>query len=93
MQQKPSAQRLKGLNLRGKIFWFNHGTGKNQLQVSMETSDEADAIRKARVNIENPELNPCNRFLREMTRYAHEKVSHFRATGSASPKSQSRDLR
>lgn len=46
MQLKSSSERLAGLYLRGKIFWFTHGTGKNRLQVSLETSDEAEAIQK-----------------------------------------------
>ena len=69
MHQKSSPERLSGLYLRGKIFWFNHGTGKNRLQVSLETSDEAEAIKKATLILENPELNPCNGFLKEMNRY------------------------
>jgi len=83
MQQKSSPERLSGLYLRGKIFWFNHGTGKNRLQVSLETSDEADAIQKATAILENPELNPCNGFLKEMKRYADEKVSDGTWTGNS----------
>jgi len=83
MQQKSSPERLKGLYLRGKTFWFSHGTGKNRLQVSLETSDEADAIQKAKVILANPQLNPCNGFLREMNRYADEKVSDGIWTGNS----------
>jgi hypothetical protein len=71
------------LYLRGKIFWFSHGSGKNRLQVSLETSDEADAIQKATAILENPELNPCNGFLKEMNRYADEKVSDGTWTGNS----------
>jgi hypothetical protein len=83
IQQKSSAERLKGLYLRGKIYWFAHGTGKNRLQESMENSDEAEAIKKAKLILENPELNPCNGFLREMNRYADEKVSDGPRTGNS----------
>ncbi len=49
MHSKSSPERLGGLCFRGKIFWFNHGTGKNRLQLSLETSDEAEAMKKATV--------------------------------------------
>ena len=50
-------------------------TGKNRLQVSLETRDEAEAIDKAKAILENPELNPCNGFLTELNRYADEQVA------------------
>ena len=71
-----TTKKLKGVYLRGNIFWFRHGTGKNRLQVSLETQDEAEAIDKARAILENPELNPCNGFLTELNRYADEQVAN-----------------
>jgi integrase len=71
-----TTKKLKGVFLRGNIFWFRHGTGKNRLQVSLETRDEAEAIDKARVILENPELNPCNGFLTELNGYADEQVAN-----------------
>ena len=83
MRQNSTPERLAGLYLRGKIFWFNHGTGKNRLQVFLDTSDEAEAIKKATVIIENTELNPCNGFLKEMNRYADEKLDDRTWTGNS----------
>ncbi|MDR3561458.1 MAG: site-specific integrase [Negativicutes bacterium] len=83
MRQNSTPERLSGLYLRGKIFWFNHGTGKNRIQLSLETSDEADAINKATAILENPELNPCNGFLKEMNRYADEKFDDGTWTGNS----------
>jgi hypothetical protein len=49
----------------------------------LETSDEAEAIKKATVIIENPELNPGNGFLKEMNRYADEKFDDGTWTGNS----------
>jgi integrase len=74
-QQMSSTKKLKGIYLRGNIFWFTHGTGEGRLQVSLETSDEAEAIQKAQAILDNPELNPCNGFLTELNRYGTAKVA------------------
>lgn len=59
-QQTSSSKKLKGIYLRGNIYWFTHGTGACSTQVSLETDDEAEAIKKALLVLDNPELNPCN---------------------------------
>ena len=68
-------KKLKGIYLRGNIFWFRHGTGKNRLQVSLETGDESEAVEKAEAILENPELNKCDGFLKELNRYADEQMA------------------
>ena len=70
-----SAKKIRGIYLRGNIFWFRHGTGKKRKQFSLETRDEAAAVQKAKEFLENPELNPCNGFIVAMDRYAREKVA------------------
>jgi hypothetical protein len=59
------AQKIRGICLRGNVFWFTRRTGKHRLQVSLETGSGAEAVEKARTILENPVLNLGNGFLKE----------------------------
>jgi hypothetical protein len=40
-------KKIRGIYFRGKTYWFPHGTGKRRLQVSLETTDCVEAVRRA----------------------------------------------
>jgi len=49
-----ATKKLRGIYLRGNIFWLTHGSGPNRKQVSLETSDFAKAVAKAQKFLDNP---------------------------------------
>ena len=76
MKQRNSAKgKIKGLYLRGNIFWLTHGSGKSRIQMSLETSDEIVAIEKARKVVADPELCPTSGFKAEVLAYADERYA------------------
>src|ERR1035438_900751 len=73
-KQSSSSGKIKGLYLRGNIFWLTHGSGQNRVQMSLETSDEIEAIEKARKVIADPQLNTSNGYLAEVAKYTQYKL-------------------
>lgn len=67
-----ASKKIRGIYLRGKIYWFTHGTGKRRLQVSLETSDYAEAVKRAQAILDNPLLNSTDGFKAELDKFADD---------------------
>jgi hypothetical protein len=63
-------KKIRGIYLRGKTYWFVHGTGKRWLQVSLETTDYVEAVRRARAILDHPLLNATDGFKAELDKFA-----------------------
>ncbi|HEV2208594.1 MAG TPA: site-specific integrase [Verrucomicrobiae bacterium] len=61
--------RLKGVYLRGKVFWYRYSYEGHQYRVSLETDDEAQAITKALRVQANPVLAGADPLSEEITKY------------------------
>ena len=63
-------RKIKGIYQRGNIFWLTHGSGKHRIQVSLGTSDYADAVAKAKESLNQPLLNTTEGFKPDLDDYA-----------------------
>ena len=66
--------RIKGLYLRGEIYWFAKQTNGRRNMVSLETRDYAEAVKRAREILDSPELQPAQTFPAEVERFLKHKV-------------------
>jgi len=69
-----TGKKIKGIYARGNTFWLTHGSGKRRLQISLETSDYAEAVAKAPEILNQPLLNPTEGFKPELDDFADEQV-------------------
>ena len=65
--------RIKGIYLRGEIYWFGKQVNGRRSVVSLETRDYAEAIQRAREIMERPELQPAQSFIAEVERFLKHK--------------------
>ena len=65
-----SSKKIRGIYLRGKIFWLTRGTGKRRLQVSLETSDYAEAVARSQAILNQPLLNTTSGFKPDLDDFA-----------------------
>lgn len=75
--------KVKGICQRGNIYWLTKGSGKRRLQVSLETTDYAEAVSKAQAILSQPLLNLSERFGAELDRFADEQVAQKVEPGHA----------
>jgi hypothetical protein len=66
--------RIKGLYLRGEIYWFGKQANGRRSMVSLETRDYAEAVQRAREILDSPELQPAQSFPAEVERFLKHKV-------------------
>ena len=57
--------RIRGIYLRGEIYWFGKMVKGRRSIVSLETRDYAEAVQRAREILERPELQPAQAFTAE----------------------------
>jgi integrase/recombinase XerD len=68
-----TSQRLKGIFLRGKKFWFRYSYGGHQYRIPLDTEDEAQAITKAFKVQANPLLAGADPLSHEIKNYVGQK--------------------
>lgn len=66
--------RIKGLYLRGDIYWFAKQVNRRRSMVSLETRDYVEAVQRAREIMDAPELQPAQSFRAEVARSAFENM-------------------
>ena len=71
-----SSRKLRGIYQRGNIFWLTRGSGARRLQVSLETTDYAEAVNKAQTLLASPLLNPSAGFKADLDRFAAEQTQN-----------------
>ena len=64
-----TGERLKGLYVRGKKFWYRYSYERHQYRVPLETEDEAEALTKAFRIRANPLLTGANPLAEEIKAY------------------------
>jgi site-specific recombinase XerD len=65
--------RIRGIYLRGEIYWFGKMVKGRRSIVSLETRDYAEAVQRARQILERPELQPAQAFTAEVQRFLKHK--------------------
>jgi len=65
-----ATQKIRGIYLRGNVYWLTQGSGKRRLQVSLETADYATAVTKAQALINHPLLNSTTGFKADLDAFA-----------------------
>lgn len=66
--------RIRGIYLRGEVYWFGKMVKGRRSVVSLETRDYAEAVARAREILERPELQPAQAFSAEIDRFLKHKV-------------------
>ena len=61
--------RIKGLYLRGEIYWFAKQVNGRRSMLSLATRDYVEAIQRAREIVDRPELQPARSFRAEADRF------------------------
>jgi hypothetical protein len=64
---------VKGIYLRGEIYWFGKQVNGRRSIVSLETRDYAEAVQRAREIMERPELQPAQEVMAEVERFLKHK--------------------
>ena len=57
--------RIRGIYLRGEIYWFGKQVNGRRSIVSLETRDYVEAVERAREIMDSPELQPAQSFSAE----------------------------
>jgi site-specific recombinase XerD len=65
--------RIKGLYLRGEIYWFAKQVNGRRGMVSLETRDYVEAVQRAREIMDAPELQPAQSSRAEVERFLKHK--------------------
>lgn len=65
--------RIRGIYLRGEIYWFGKMVNGRRSIVSLETRDYAEAVERAREILERPELQPAQALTAEVQRFLKHK--------------------
>ena len=58
--------RIRGIYLRGEIYWFGKQVNGRRSVVSLETRDYAEAVERAREIVERPEPQPAQALTAEI---------------------------
>jgi integrase len=75
-----TTERLKGIYLRGKIFWYRYSFQRRQYRVSLETTDESEAITKALAIAADPVLSGADQIREEVKSYLESKRAEGKYT-------------
>jgi hypothetical protein len=68
-------KKIKGIYLRGKVFWFARQVKGKRIFVSLETSDYDEAVARAYEVIDAPDLIPSEGIEAEIPRFVAFKTS------------------
>ena len=69
-----SKGKLRGIFLRGDVYWFTKMVDGRRSQISLETHDYAEAVTKAMEILERPELQPSRAMDAEIQRFIKYKL-------------------
>ena len=75
--------RVRGIYLRGDVYWFGKMVKGRRNVVSLETRDYAEAVTRAREILERPELQPAQAFSAEIERFLEHKLSTNRFSAAS----------
>jgi integrase len=83
-----TTERLKGIFLRGKIFWYRYSFQRRQYRVSLETTDESEAITKALAIAADPVLSGAEPIREEVKLYLSSKRAEGKYTRNSADSRQ-----
>ena len=69
-----SKGKLRGIFLRGDVYWFAKMVDGRRSQISLETHDYAEAVQKAMEILDRPELQPARAMDAEIQRFIKYKL-------------------
>jgi integrase len=81
-KRKSSDVHLRGLFLRGQVFWWNHQENGRRVRISLETTDRGEAVRKILEYRANPHLGEAGRWEFEVDHYLDEQQKRGRLSPS-----------
>jgi site-specific recombinase XerD len=81
--------KIKGVYLRGNVYWFARQVNGRRSFISLETEDYVTALQRAREIKESPELQPAQSFTAELERFLKHKyeTNRYSKTSAESKKS------
>lgn len=65
--------KIRGIYLRGDVYWFGKQVNGRRTIVSLETKDYAEAVQRAQEILDRPELQPAQAFTAEIERFLKHK--------------------
>ncbi|MEI9892846.1 MAG: tyrosine-type recombinase/integrase [Chthoniobacter sp.] len=68
-----SKGKIRGIYLRGDVYWFGKQVNGRRTLVSLETKDYAEAVQRAQEILDRPELQPAQAFTAEIDRFLKHK--------------------
>ena len=73
-QASPLPLKMRGLHLRGKIYWYAKMVNGARTRVSLETEDQGEAVAKVLAMRQQPDLVPINSYIKEVKSYVRDQV-------------------
>lgn len=70
-----SRGKMRGIYLRGDVFWFAKQVDGRRSHVSLETRDYAEAVQRAQEILDRPELQPARTLAAEVERFLKHKFA------------------
>lgn len=65
--------KIRGIYLRGEVYWFAKQVDGRRSHVSLETRDYAEAVQRAQEILDRPELQPARALTAEVVRFLKHK--------------------
>jgi hypothetical protein len=65
--------KVKGIYLRGELYWFGKQVSGRRSIISLETRDDAEAVQRVREIMERPALQPAQALTTEVERFLKHK--------------------
>lgn len=66
--------KLRGIYLRGEVYWLSKQVNGRRTVISLETKDYAEAVQGAQEIIDRPELQPARALTAEIQRFLKHKL-------------------
>ena len=70
--------KLRGIYLRGEVYWFTKQVNGRRSHVTLETRDYAEAVQRAQEILNRPELQPARTLTAEIDRFIQHKLESNR---------------
>ena len=70
--------KLRGIYLRGEVYWFTKQVNGRRSHVSLETRNYAEAVQRAQEILNRPELQPARTLTAEIDRFIRHKLESNR---------------
>jgi integrase len=86
---KPLPLKMRGLQLRGKIYWYAKMVNGVRTRVSLDTENQGEAVAKVLAMRQQPELLPVNSFEHEIKAYLKDQLHRGKLSHTFAPTRES----